>query len=105
MKNGMDMHEAIITRGDVQGNKRLIPLIMVVENCVLVCPGGGQSKCHLAGHTKAGQRILIADLLTWVEFTNVLRWLIEIEPSFVNKKLIEEAMNLVTEVYYAEKKK
>ena len=99
------MHEAVITRGDVQGNKDLIPLIMVQENCVLVCPGGGQSKCHLAGHTKAGQRILIADLLTWIDYVNVMRWLLGIQPAFVNKTLIEEALNLVTEVYYAEKKK
>lgn len=49
--DSMDMHEALVTRGNVRGNPDLLWMIMVRENTVLVHPG----KCHKEAATKEGR--------------------------------------------------
>ena len=75
LKNGCDMHEALITRGDIRGQEHLLPFIMVEENCVLVCPGGSGSKCHSTADTKEGQLVVIRHLLLHIPGKDILLFL------------------------------
>jgi len=96
---GIALHEAIITRGDIQGQPELEPFIMVPQNCALV----HHPKCHLEGHTKAGQKIIVADIIDWETFDEVNAWLAVLSPLFRNKTLIYEAKSLIEEIHNGSK--
>lgn len=71
-----DMHEAIITRGNVQGNFLLEELINTEENCVLTHPGGKNlGTCHQLAHTREGREKCIMHILKYVPVAQVLQWL------------------------------
>lgn len=98
IRKSPDMHEVLITRGDIQGNRfDLTPMIMVPVNCVLVHPGGGQSKCHQFAHTKKGQEQAVAHLLTWQQQRDIENWL-EIMADVMNSGEPERNLRLVREV-------
>ena len=92
-ETGVDLHEALITRGDIQGNRALAPLVYVRENCVLVHHG----KCHEYAATTEGQRVVAAHLLYWMDLQPLMDWLNRLEDEFVGTT-ITEAKNLITEV-------
>jgi hypothetical protein len=76
-----DMHEVIITRGDVQGSSVVHQLkIFVRENCVLVHPG----KCIL--HLVEKEGLIV-----------ILQYLAEME-GVLPRELLNEAINLVQHV-------
>lgn len=85
----VDMHEAILTRGDALG----IDIdIMVRENCCLVHPGA----CHQKAQTFEGRVLCIQNLLLY-EGLNVLRWLEGIR--LMSKSgIVDERIHLVMEV-------
>lgn len=91
MKYGYDMHEAILTRGDIRGNPELSPLIMVKYNCCLVCHG----KCHIESATRDGRRKMIMYLISWEGYNNIINWLESI-PTISGQAM--NAIRLVTEV-------
>lgn len=66
-----DMHEVLLTRNDVRGNKELLPAIMVPQNCVLV----HHNSCHLKCTSKEGKRIVTAHLIEWEGVDRILGWL------------------------------
>ena len=71
-----DMHESIMTRGNVQGNYLLEGRIYTKENCVLVHPGGKNiGTCHQIAHTKEGREKCIKQILRYVPVSQVLQWL------------------------------
>ena len=90
---GVDMHEAFLTRGDIQGRPDLAPHIMVRENCAIVHTGD----CHLEAQTKEGQRTVAKHLLYWNGKDSIVSWLENLEDDFVGTT-ITEAINLVSEV-------
>lgn len=75
LRNGSDMHEALITRGDIRGREDLTKYIMVKENCVLVCPGGSGGSCHRKAETKEGRKICIKHLFNFVPFMDIVSFL------------------------------
>lgn len=77
-----DMNEHFFTRGDIQGNWELMPLIMTDYNCSLVHPGGSASPCHAGIHTKAGQRLAVKHVLKWEGADQVLHWLLAVATLF-----------------------
>jgi len=92
--NGMDMHEAIITRGDVSGNKKLGKMIMVSENCVIVHHG----KCHEKAATKEGQRKVIKHLIYWEGYAAIYHWLQCLAEEMKGNQA-DTALELVSEVW------
>jgi hypothetical protein len=92
-EHGVDMHEAFLTRGDIQGRPDLAPLIMVRENCALVHHG----ECHRGAATKEGQRRVARHIIYWADASSIMSWLTRLEDDFVGTT-ITEAKNLVTEV-------
>ena len=86
-----DMHEAILTRGDVQG----LPIaqrakIFVRANCVLVHPG----KCHIKAATKEGTRKCVLQVLEKEGLAAIMQWLAGME-SVLPQELLNEAIDLV----------
>lgn len=68
---GFHLHEAILTRGDVQKlPEELKPLIFTPENCVLVHPW-----CHTCAATRRGLRICIRHLIRMEGYEAIVRWL------------------------------
>jgi hypothetical protein len=65
----MDLHEVILTRGDIPKAKQ--GLIMVPENCALVHRGD----CHKMAATSEGQRRCILDLLKHEGLQRMEWWL------------------------------
>lgn len=93
-----DMHEAILTRGDVQGSDYLTK-IMVKENCVLVHTGGkGTSECHALAHTKVGRRKLTRYLIDVEGLENIKSWLKEMD-SLLTSGIAQERLRMVQEVF------
>jgi len=91
--SGPDMHEAIITRGDVQGyGEEIRSLIHVRENCVLVHSG----KCHIEAAMEEGKRKCILQLLE-KEGLNVLYWLLKFDK--ITGGLLNDRLRIVTAVY------
>lgn len=89
------MHEAFISRGDVQGGReRLLPLIMVKENCVLMHIG-----CHVFANTEAGQQNCIKHLITYEGYDVISDWLIEMKNQMITS-IPCDARRLLKEVYY-----
>lgn len=64
---GMDMHEALVTRGDNLSERD----IYTRENCALVHHGD----CHIAAGTKSGQRKVAAHLVEWEGREAIENWL------------------------------
>jgi hypothetical protein len=89
------MHESILTRGDVQGNKDLLDLIMVKENCVLVHP----DRCHGRAATREGQLICIEHLIKHEGYALIVSWLDAIEERFANGGSIHAARSVVSEIH------
>jgi hypothetical protein len=82
-----DMHEAILTRGDVAHANPLDvrPMAYVRENCVLVHPG----KCHLTAATKVWQVKCIRRLIEHEGLGRILAWLCEIEEHFSGSQVMD----------------
>lgn len=74
-----DMHEAIVSRRDVQGNKRLLPLIMQPANCVLV----HHYVCHIAADTEQGKIKMIKYLIKQEGLSNILSFLHELQTEMI----------------------
>jgi hypothetical protein len=91
-RDGIDLHEALITRGDIYGREEMSPKIMVKENCSLVHHG----TCHIESATKEGQRIVAKHIAYWVGKDAIMDWLNCLEEDFVGTT-ITEAKNLVEE--------
>jgi hypothetical protein len=67
-----DMHEAILTRGDVQGCRPEVQdAIMVRQNCVLV----HHEKCHELAATDWGQLKCLQHLILFEGFGAIFTWL------------------------------
>jgi hypothetical protein len=94
--DGMDLHEALITRGDIHGRKEIAPKIFVRENVSLVHHG----KCHVEAATKEGQKRVAKHIAYWVGNDAIMEWLDCLEDDFVGTT-ITEARNLIKEVTYA----
>lgn len=89
-----DLHEVLITRGDVQGcSYEVQQMIMVVTNCVNVHPGA----CHFMAATEEGQERCIKHLLKY-EGQAVLIYLNDMVPFFKSKVMIGEAISKVKKV-------
>jgi hypothetical protein len=69
---GVEMHEALISRGNVRGNKDLLVKIMVRENCVLVHPGS----CHRKAETEDGKIKCLNFLIRHETYENVKNFLL-----------------------------
>lgn len=93
-----DMHEVLITRGDIRGQEHLLPYIMVKANCVLVCPGGSGSKCHSKAETKEGQRICIKHLLQFESEDRIIAFLDTLAGEMKSSNQADEAKALVLSV-------
>ena len=98
LMSGMDMHEAIITRGDIMKQPSLTEYIMVEENCVLVCPGGGGGRCHRAAHTKEGQILAIRQILTFLPYHYIQTFLIGLDAKMKGNQATE-ALALVLSIW------
>ena len=86
---GFHLHEAIITRGDVQRlPKGLRDEIFVPENCVILHPN-----CHICADTKRGRRICARHLLRTEGYENILKWLVDM--NLYGKGVFGEAVQLV----------
>lgn len=91
MKDGFDMHEAILTRGHIRGNSSLQNMIMVRHNCCLVHHGN----CHINAATRIGRRKMISYLINWESYPKIIEWLSTIPAT---SGQVDEATRLVSEV-------
>ncbi len=82
------MHEAILSRGDVQGmSDEVKKAIMVKENCVLL----HNDPCHLQeGHTKAGRQECINYLIRIEGREALIKFLEALAPHFKSGGLIHD---------------
>lgn len=87
-----DMHEVIITRGDIQGAPHLAPLIMVRENCVLI-----HQRCHWKANTKTGMRRCIRHLLAREGYCEVHSFLLNLDDKMKGTQA-KEALRLIKEI-------
>ncbi len=86
-----DMHEAILSRGDVQGLHLAHQMkIFARENCVLVHPG----KCHIEAAAKEGTRQCVLQLLEKEGSMAILQWLTHMG-ILLPQELLNKAINLV----------
>lgn len=85
------MHEAIITRGDIQKMEpELIDKIFTKENCVLV----HQAKCHIEAQTKEGQSVVLLHILGYVSADEIATWINTLP---FKSSLGQEALNKLKE--------
>lgn len=71
-----EMHEAILSKGNVQGNFLAEEAINTEENCVLTHPGGKNlDSCHSKLHTRAGRERAIRHLLKYIPRERIIEWL------------------------------
>ena len=92
--SGIEMHEALLTRGDVQGcNDEVKAAIMVRENCVIVHSGA----CHIAAQTKRGKLLCAKHLLLYEGFTHIEEWLIKMKGLMRTTQPFER-INLISEL-------
>ena len=90
-----DMHEVILTRGDVQKMPDEVKeKIYVRENCVLV-----HTRCHQQAATENGQRKCIEHLLKHEGYSKIIEWLESLKGLFTSGGLIDEAQYLVQRIY------
>lgn len=84
------MHEALLKRSDVQGNREhLLNEIMVEQNCVNLHP-----KCHLMADTKEGQEIIVRALIQHCGYESIKEWL-EHMISIMKSRVPEDALRLL----------
>lgn len=69
----IDMHESILTRGDIPKSKSQM-LIFVKENCVLL-----HRVCHEVARSDAMQSLCIQHLILWEGLDSILSWLLEVK--------------------------
>lgn len=93
LNNSIDMHEVLITRGDVSGLYMVQKLIMVQENCVLVHHG----KCHQEAATRAGRVRCIENLIKWNGMERIVIWLDEMR-RIMKTSVPKEALHLVENI-------
>lgn len=91
---GYDLHEAIVTRGNIRGNKSLRRFVMVRENSALVHHGD----CHKMAVTEEGQEKVIRHILYYEGLEKVTKWLQELMP-LMKTDLWAEKTRLVYEVH------
>ena len=90
------MHEAIFTKAVAQGSD---VNINVIQNCVLVHPGGSSSKCHRKAQTKDGRKLCIAHLIYYEGYNSIRQWIEslsdQLSPITIRERLsfIEEFKN------------
>lgn len=87
----VDMHEAILTRGDIARNKDLQLHIFVKENCVLVHHGS----CHNEASTQDGKAKCIRQLIEMEGAKKIYIWLNFMKERMKNDTLINEALHQV----------
>lgn len=92
LHEGGQMHEAIISRRDVQGNKELLPTIMVDANCVLV-----HSACHIPADTEDGKIKMIKYLIQQEGINNILSFLNILQAEMISS-LPSDNIRLVTSI-------
>jgi len=87
--NGGEMHEALITRGEVMGTD-LMTAIMVRENCVILHP-----LCHRKAHTSEN-RIKCAEYLLQWELKEVIdAWIERISAGYTLPTEVNDAKRFV----------
>jgi hypothetical protein len=92
--NGIDMHEALITRGDIRGVKHLEEKIYTRYNCVLL----HHVSCHVEAATKQGHRTCVRSLVA-LEGTAVLEWLYRMNLEMRSSQ-VDEQIRMVKEIIY-----
>ena len=92
---GPDMHEAILTRRDIMGVEKALPMIMRRENCVLVHPGGSASKCHSLAHSD--RVTVIRRLIEYEGFDHIMEWLEDMKCLGFRSGIVDERINQVLE--------
>lgn len=84
---GGEMHEALVTRGNIQGTAVPMQEIMTAENCVIVHP-----QCHKKAHSTRGRQ-KCADYLAQWEEQKSLGWTLFMTVEYPHvSKLIEGVM-------------
>lgn len=83
---GSEMHEALITRGEVMGTDLKIA-IMVPENCVLVHPGS----CHKIAHKSTGRIKCAEYLIKHESLRPIVEWLTRLQTGMVTATEINDA--------------
>lgn len=91
--SGGEMHEAIITRGDVRLVQRSYQVITNRCNCVIV-----HSECHASAATKEGAKRILAYLVRYEGRKNMLFWLSSIASQLKEPLEINALMEQVMEV-------
>jgi hypothetical protein len=66
----LEMHESLVTRGDVSGNLELTYDIMTGYNCVLV-----HKECHEHANSEEGKRACAKNILKYNNYEDIMRWL------------------------------
>ena len=92
----MDMHEVLITRGDLSGSP-VQYAIMVAENCVLV----HHEDCHHNAATTEGQAQCVRHLISYEGYDNIRNWLIEMDDLMKGNQALH-ALRLLKEIYYGD---
>ena len=88
----LQMHESLITRGDVSGNKFLMEKIMVSSNCVLVDPA-----CHEFANSEENKVACVVNILKYNRYDDVIAWLLEMN-GYMKNGIPLDAISLVKEV-------
>lgn len=88
----LQMHESLITRGNIQGHKSLMEKIMVSSNCVLV-----DAACHEFADSKEGKINCAINILKYNHYDDVMAWLMEMN-SYMRNGVPLEAIRLIKEV-------
>lgn len=94
-----DMHEAFLTRGDLQNSDHFVKVDAINgSNCVLVHPGGNNSPCHAMAATKKGQRIVVRHLIRWEGYVPCKRWLAKMN-KWMKGTQAQQGLRLLEEVH------
>jgi hypothetical protein len=97
INGGGDMHEALVTRGDVTKRPYLMYLIMAPENCVLL-----HRECHTVASTEMGQKACARHLLAYEGKERILTFLKGLLPTTKGTE-VRQAINLIEEILECEK--
>lgn len=92
----MDMHEVLITRGDLSGSP-IQQAIMTAENCVLV----HHEDCHHNAATTEGQAQCVRHLISYEGYDNIRNWLIRLDGMMKGNQAIY-ALKLLKEIHYGD---
>lgn len=88
----LQMHESLITRGNIRGNKELMDKIMVSSNCVLVDP-----ICHESADSPESKIACVKNILKYNKYEDVLVWLSDMS-TLMRNDVPFNAIRLVTGV-------